>query len=78
MSFFEVLKIRIKYRDEMKLWEDQLRKGITCRIEKAFLGWEMDEKTFSEAFNESSPVLLGREVAEIKARVATKSKINVR
>lgn len=72
MNILEELKIRIKYRDEMKLWEDQLRKGITYRTEKAFLRGEIDLKTFSETFNESFPVLLGREVAEIKARVDNK------
>lgn len=66
------LIIRLKYRDEMKLWEDRLRKGINYRVERAFLEGRIDVNVFNRAFDESFPVLLGWEIAEIKARVTKK------
>jgi hypothetical protein len=72
MSIFKELKIRIKYRDEMKLWEDELREGINFRVKQAFFDGRINMSTFSKAYDESFPILLGREVVEIKARVENK------
>ena len=79
MNIFEEFKIRIKYKDEMELWDYELRRQSIEALEIRFGRREgMPVNEFLKIHDMLYPISEPGRIREIERRVAIKSKINVR
>jgi len=72
MNILEEYKIKIKYRDEMVLWENDLKRWINEKAARAFLSGRISITDYDEVLEATAPELEGWRRAKLRARVAKK------
>jgi len=78
MNFLEGIKVKCKYRDELTIWEYDLRRDCYQKLFSAYRSKKICARNFleiREAINVNYDL---NEIGEIRRRVAIKNKINMR
>jgi hypothetical protein len=78
MNILEEVKIRCKYQDELTIWEYDLRQDCYQKLFSAYRNEKINAKNFLDISRVIDVDYDLKEIGEIRRRVSTKSKINMR
>ncbi len=78
ISRIEEVKIKCKYKDELTIWEYDLRQDCYQKLFSAFRSKKISASNFLEVRKVINVDYDLKKIGEIRRRVSTKSKINMR
>jgi hypothetical protein len=78
MNIFEVIKIRCRYKEEMVLWEYDLRQDCHKKLYSAYLNKRVRASSFLNISRVIDVNYDLKKIGEIRRRISVKNKINMR
>lgn len=78
MNFLEEIVVKCKYQDELTIWEYDLREDCYRKLFSAYKNKKISARNFLEISRVINVDYDLKEIGEIRRRVSTKSKINMR